>query len=81
VVATFVTTYRGHTLTWNRWRGKGNKKERKGTNRKEEKGNNYYRNLIVIECKSIRISDQKHREMFQCVSSRVPIPIESSAFM
>ena len=83
VVTTFVAMYRGRTLTWNRnrRRGKENKQKRKGTYRKEEKGNSYYRNLIVIECKHIRVGDQKHREMFQCVSSRVPIPVESLALM
>ena len=58
------------------------KKGRKGKkSSKEKKKEKYYRNLDVIKCESIWISNQKHREMFQRVSSRVPIPIEPPTLM
>ena len=39
------------------------------------------RNGTIIECESTRVSVQKHDEMFQRVSSGVPIPIKSFAFV
>jgi len=37
--------------------------------------------LTVYKCEGIRISDQEHSEMAQCVSSWVPIPVKSFTLM
>jgi len=64
------------------------RKREKGTNRnvqriekKRRKEENVQIKLIDIECESIWIKSQKHNEMLQRISSRVPIPVKSSALM
>ena len=49
--------------------------------KKRRKGERDQKKLIVIECESIRIKNQKHNKMLQHISSGVPIPIKSSAIM
>ena len=76
MVATFVTTYKRCTLTCSK-----RKEEKERENIKElideRRKKTTSIDLIVNECKSIRISSQKHCEMLQCVSSRVLIPVKS----
>ena len=89
VVATFVTTYMRQDTTWKREKKKKRKKRKKEEERgrqtnhqvdmKKKESNDLNRNWTVIECKSTQISVQKHDEMFQRVSSGVPIPIKSFA--
>jgi len=58
------------------------RKELKRTNRLEKKTQkNNKRNLNVIECESIQIGCQKHNEMIQRISSWVPVPVKSAAFI
>jgi len=56
--------------------------ERK-TEKKKKKISKVYleERLVCIKCKCIWIGDQEHDEMFQCISSRIPIPIEPLAFV
>ena len=51
--------------------------------RKEKKVSKVYleEELIDIECEGIQIGNQEHDEMLQRISSRIPIPIESFAFV
>ena len=57
--------------------------ERKTKKKKEKKISKVYleERLIYIKCKCIWIGDQEHDEIFQCISSRIPIPIEPLAFV
>jgi len=56
---------------------------RKEMKKKEKKVSKVYleEKLIDIKCKGIWVGDQEHDEMLQCISSRIPIPIESFAFV
>ena len=50
--------------------------------RKERKPSSTWRStLIVFKCESIRISNQEHSKMVQRISSRVPVPVESSTLV
>ena len=67
---------------------KREKEKEKKTNRnvqeiekKRRKGENDQIKLIVIECESIWIKNQKHNKMLQHISSGVPIPIKSLVIM
>ena len=71
MVVTFVTTYIRRKLTWKKKRKeirKKRKRKKKRTtqkvHRKKEDKDYLKEELIVIECESIRISSQKHNEMF-----------------
>ena len=86
MVTTFVTTYIGSKLTWNlRGKEKRRDREKKRTNRriKKRKVSKIYLEdkLIVSECFCIWISGQEHNEMFQCISSQIPILIKSFALV
>jgi len=54
------------------------KKEKKIENKPSSTWHNI---LIVCKCESIRIGNQEHSKMVQRISSRVPIPVESSTLM
>ena len=85
----FITTYRENMLT------RGDKlkereereKGKRGTNRQRRRkierkpSSTWCNTLIVCKCESTRIGDQEHSKMTQQISSRVPIPIESSTLM
>jgi len=55
--------------------------ELKEKERRKKKKEKKRKELNVIECESIRIGCQKHNKIIQRISSWVPVPVKSAAFI